>query len=141
MSDETPVNVQEIMSQIERQLWSERDNQDPPWIPDVDDQLRVYLVRLREMAGNLQLEPIVQRDSLPVIGWLVTWWRTQIHQLVLFYVNSLIRQQVAFEQAVTRTIIYLAEHLAEENKRLRLEMEDLRQELGHLRNAGGNQEE
>jgi hypothetical protein len=141
MPDEMPVNVQEIMSQIEQKLWTEKDDQDSLWMPDLDPQLRAYLVRLREMAGSLQVEPVVQQDSLPFVGWLITWWRAQIHQLVLFYINSLMRQQVGFEQAVTRTIIYLAEHLNAENKALRAEVKELRQELIQVRATVGNERE
>jgi hypothetical protein len=139
MPDETLINVQDIMAQIEQRVWAERDKEDFTWLPDLDPQLRDHLMRLREMAGSLQVEPAIRGNSLPFIGRLIAWWRAQIHQLVLFYVNSLVRQQVGFEQAVVRTIIYLAEHLGAENKALRAEVEDLRQQLAQI-HASGHEE-
>jgi hypothetical protein len=84
---------------------------------------------------------MVQHSPLPLLGRLITWWRTQSHQLVLFYINDLIRQQVHFEQAVTRTLIYLGQHLASENEQLRSELEDLRQELTRIRHITDDQGE
>lgn len=132
MSNETAVNAQEIMSQIQERVWGQQDNQDDVWIPDLDPQLRAHLVRLREMAGGLQLEPAVCRSSPPLLGPLITWWRTHLHQLVLFYINRLTRQQVAFQQAVTRTLICMAERHETESERLRSELDDLRRELAQL---------
>jgi hypothetical protein len=129
MPDETSVNTQEIMMQIEQQIGAKKDDLDADWLLELDPGLRAHLVRLRELAGSLQVQPIVQHSPLPLFGRLITWWRTQIHQLVLFYINDLIRQQVHFEQAVTRTLIYLAQHLASENEKLRSEVEALREEL------------
>jgi hypothetical protein len=130
--DEPLTNVQDIMAQIEQRVWDATDKEDFVWLPDVDPQLRDHLIRLREMAGSLQVEPAVHGNALPFIGRLITWWRAQIHQLVLFYINSVMRQQVGFEQAVTRTIIYLAKHLEAENRALRSEVEDLRRQVGQI---------
>jgi hypothetical protein len=132
MPDETPVNAQEIMMRIEQQVWARKDDLDADWLPELNPGLRVHLVHLRELAGSLQVQPIVQQSPLPLFGRLITWWRTQIHQLVLFYINELIRQQVHFEQAVARSIIYLAQSLASENEELRSEVEDLREELTRM---------
>lgn len=132
MPDETPVNAQEIMMQIEQQIWAEKDDPDAEWLPQLDPGLRAHLVRLRELAASLQVQPVVQPSSFPLFGKLVAWWRTQIHQLVLFYINELIRQQVQFEQAVARSIIYLAQNLASENEELRSEVEGLREELTRM---------
>jgi hypothetical protein len=132
MPDETLVNAQEIMMQIEQQIWAEKDDPDAEWLPQLDPGLRAHLMRLRELAGSLQVQPMVQHPSFPLLGRLITWWRAQIHQLVLFYINELIRQQVQFEQAATRTLIYLAQHLVSENEELRSEVEDLREELTRM---------
>jgi hypothetical protein len=133
MSDEMPVNAQEIMTQIEQQILAGKDDLGADWLPELDPELRAHLVRLRELAGSLQVQPMVQHSPLPLLGRLITWWRTQSHQLVLFYINDLIRQQVHFEQGVTRTLIYLAEHLASENEELRSDVENLREELTRIR--------
>jgi hypothetical protein len=141
MSVEKPINVQDIMQEIEQQIWAKKDDLDANWLPQLDPELRAHLVRLRELASSLQVQPIVQHSSLPLFGRLITWWRTQIHQLVLFYINDLVRQQVHFEQAVTRTLIYLAGRLASENEELRAEVEDLRQELTRIRHIIDDQGE
>jgi hypothetical protein len=141
MSAEKPINVQDIMQEIEQQIWARKDDLDANWLPQLDPELRAHLVRLRELASSLQVQPIVQHSSLPLFGRLITWWRTQIHQLVLFYINDLVRQQVHFEQAVTRTLIYLAGRLASENEELRAEVEDLRQELTRIRHIIDDQGE
>ena len=132
MPDEPSVNAQEIMSQIQEQVRAQQGNQDGLEMPEMDPQLRAHLVRLREMGGGLQLEPTVCHSSLPVLGPLVTWWRTQIHQLVLFYINNLTRQQVAFQQAVTRTLVCIAERHETEGARLRSELDELRRKLVQL---------
>lgn len=141
MSAEKPINVQDIMQEIEQQIWAKKDDLDANWLPQLEPELRAHLVRLRELASSLQVQPIVQHSSLPLFGRLITWWRTQIHQLVLFYINDLVRQQVHFEQAVTRTLIYLAGRLASDNEELRAEVEDLRQELTRIRHIIDDQGE
>jgi hypothetical protein len=132
MPDEMPVDAQEIMMQIEQQVWARKDDLDADWLLELDPGLRAHLVHMRELAGSLQVQPIVQQSPLPLFGRLITWWRAQIHQLVLFYINELIRQQVQFEQAVARSIIYLARNLASENEELRSEVEGLREELNRM---------
>jgi hypothetical protein len=141
MPDETPVNAQEIMMQIEQQIWAEEDDPDAEWLPRLDPGLRAHLMRLRELAGSLQMQPMLQHPSFPLIGRLIAWWRTQIHQLVLFYINEPVRQQVQFEQAVTRTVIYLVQHLASENEELRTEVENLREELTRIHKIIDDQRE
>jgi hypothetical protein len=70
------------------------------------------------------------------VGRLVTWWRSQLHNLVLFYINDLARQQTALACAILRTLI----HIAAENKRLRQEVADLRQQMAHPGNVGNKGE-
>jgi hypothetical protein len=136
MSDESPIDVREIMMQIERQVWAKDQDQDELWLPDLDPELRAHLIRLHEIAGSLQLDvPVVEQSPIPLVGPLVTWWRTKLHQIVLFYINSVTRHQVAFVQAMTRAVIYLAEHLDAENKALQAEVEDLRRQLAQTRDS------
>lgn len=132
MSDETTISAEEIMRQIERQMRGQQAGDDEPWLPGLDPGLRDHLLRLQELAGRFGLEPAVLPSSVPLVGRLITWGRGQIHQLVLFYVNGLIRQQLAFQQGVTRSLVYLAEHLEAENKALLAEVEDLRRKLDRL---------
>jgi hypothetical protein len=141
MPDEMPVNAQEIMTQIEQQILAGKDDLGADWLPELDPELRAHLVRLRELVGSLQVQPMVQHSPLPLLGRLITWWRTQSHQLVLFYINDLVRQQVHFEQAVTRTFIYLAQNLASENEELRSDVEDLREQLTRIRTVIDDQGE
>jgi hypothetical protein len=134
MSDEPPIDVWEIMEQIERQVWSNNQEQDVRWLPELDPALRAHLVRLREIAGGAQLDvPVIEQSSIPLVGPMVTWWKRKLHQLLLFYINSVTRRQTAFAQAVTRTITYLAERYEAENGVLRAEIEDLQRELAQLR--------
>jgi hypothetical protein len=140
MCDETPVDAQKIMSEIEHRIWGEKEDHDALWMPNLDPELRAHLIHLREVASSLQMEPAVHIDTLPIAGRLLTWWRVRIHQLVLFYINNLSRQQMAFEQAVTRTIVCLAERYGAENLALRDEVEKLRQELIQSRNRADSEE-
>ena len=88
------------------------------------------------MTAGLQVEPAVRASPLPSVGWLVTWWRTQFHNLILFYLNSLARQQAALMYTVIRTFI----HMAAENNALRTEIEGLHQEVARLSRDGGGGE-
>jgi hypothetical protein len=134
MSDESPINVSDIMQYIERQVWAKSREQDEPWLPISDPELRAHLVRLRELAGGLQLDvPLVERGSVPLVSPLIAWGRRQLHQLVLFYMGGVTRHQAAFAQAVTRTVIYLAERYEAQNKALRAEVEELSRELAQAR--------
>jgi hypothetical protein len=134
MSDKPSIDVREIMMQIERQVWGKNQEQDELWLPELDPELRAHLIRLREMAGSLQLDiPVMEQSSMPLVGPLVTWLKRKLHQLVLFYINSVTRQQVAFAQAVTRTITYLTERYEAEINVLRAEIEELQRELVQLR--------
>ncbi len=136
MSDGSTVNAQEIMSQIQEQVRAQQGSQDGLEMPEMDPQLRAHLARLREMTVGLQVEPAVRASPLPIVGRLVTWWRTQFHNLILFYLNSLARQQAALMYTVIRTFILMAT----ENKALRTEIEGLHQKVARLSRDGGEGE-
>jgi hypothetical protein len=132
MADETTVDAQQLMREIQQQIWAQAGDEDVSWLPDLEPEMRAQLVRLRELATSLQVEPDVQAVSLPIVGRLVTWWRSQLHSLVLFYINDLARQQTALACATLRTLI----HMAAENRQLRQEVTQLRQEMARLGSVG-----
>ena len=136
-ADEMPLSAEEIMAQIEQSLWAGTGSPEEAWPPDLDPELRRHLVRLREMAGTLAVDSALQPSRLPVVGGLLTRLRASVHQLVLFYVNGLIRQQADFEQAVVRTLITLARHNLAGTRALRTELEQLRQQLASRRPPDG----
>jgi hypothetical protein len=130
MSEEPDVSVPRIMLEIEERLRAGADDREDLWAPDLDPELRAQLIRLREMAGGLQFDvPAVEQSSIPLLGPLVDRARKQLHQLVLFYAAGMARHQVALAQSMVRTLVYLAEHYAAENRALRAELKELRREL------------
>jgi hypothetical protein len=131
MTHSTATDVRQVMLEIEQQLWGQQDVTEASWLPELDDALRDHLVRMRELAAHLNVEPAARPSALPVIGRLVTWWRCQFHQLVLFYLNDMARQQSALSFATLRVLI----QLATENQALRREVAELHNRLGDSTDA------
>ena len=136
MPDEMTIDAREIMLEIQKRVWAQKHEADVLPIPDLDPQVEAQLVHLREMTAGLQVDPAVRASPLPIVGRLVTWWRTRFHNLILFYLNSLARQQAALMYTVIRTFI----HMAAENKALRTEIEGLHQKVARLSRDGGGGE-
>ena len=133
------LDVQQIMETLRERVGSQEDGEFAEPLPSFEPELRAHLVHLQQLANSLRVESAIQPSSFPILGRWITWWRTQIHQLVLYYMNSLIQQQLALGQAVTRTLILLAEHLTAENSALRAEVEDLRRELARQPTASSKE--
>ena len=132
MTHSTAADVRQVMLEIEQQLWGQQDSTEASWLPELDDALRDQLIRVRELAAHLHVEPAARPSALPVIGTLVTWWRRQLHQLVLFYLNDMARQQSALSFATLRVLI----QLATDNQALRREVAELRNRPGHSTDTG-----
>ena len=128
-------DVATIMEELRRQLWADRAEEPPLVSESISPVLRPHVVRLRETASRFELDPTVQRSSVPLVGPAIAWWRARLHQLVLFYMKRVIRQQTLFNQAVTRAFVALAENQASHNAALREELEALRREIDHLKAA------
>lgn len=130
MDSASEIDVQRVMQEIEEQLWSQRIwGQVPAISSDLSDETRALLQRVRELATHLYVECAVNYSGLPLIGSVITWLRTRLHFLVLYYINDLAHREVMLAFALLRVL----DHIAAENRQLHQEIVRLRQELYRTR--------
>lgn len=130
MDTASEIDIQRVMQEIEEQLWSQRIWEQVPAIPsNLSDETRASLQRVRELATHLYVECAVNHSGLPLIGSVITWLRTRLHSLVLYYINDLAHREVMLALALLRVL----NHISAENRQLQQEIVRLRQELYRTR--------
>lgn len=106
---ESPVNIEEIMQQIRQQIIARRaavgvgaggsagaapvvtGRRYPP-------EFYEHLYQARLALDEVEVPVFVSKSGVPIIGGLLVWLRTKIHELVAYYVNmSAARQASAAE--------------------------------------------
>jgi hypothetical protein len=121
---ESGADVTQIMEHLRAKVVELGRDFDIEWPPtEVDPEIRQHLVRLREMASSLHVEAAPSASRLPLVGYAIDRFRSSIHQLVVFYITSLARQQAALFFVVMRVLMALAI----ENRQLRDEVNKLKQ--------------
>jgi hypothetical protein len=123
---DSEVDVQQVMREIEEQLWSQRVWEQMPTVsPELSDELQKLLQRIRELAANLYVECSARYSGVPLIGKAIAWLRIHLHSLVLYYVNDLARRETMLAFAFLQVL----HRLATENRNLHTELVRLRKEL------------
>jgi hypothetical protein len=121
---ESDADVTQIMEYLRSKVVERGWESDNAWpATELDPEIRHHLVRLRELASSLHVEATPRVCRLPIVGPAIDRLRTLVHQLVVFYVASLARQQAALFFVVMRVLMALAI----ENRQLRDEVNRLKQ--------------
>lgn len=114
---------------------------DDPYTPLTVDQLsqlndgetlRFHLHMLNRVVDVVESEPHLAPSSataLPIVGRLWGAIRGQMHQLVLFYVNRSVNQQLRVNHHLVEMVNHLSKTAVEQAKLI----EDLKQEIDRLK--------
>ena len=98
------VNIEEIMQQIRQQIIAKRATVGSAGVAPVVTGKRYppefyeHLYQARLALDEVAVPVFVSKSGVPIIGGLLVWLRTKIHELVVYYVNlSAARQASAAE--------------------------------------------
>jgi len=95
---------------------------------DTDHSLR----RLSATYNKINVGLALTASQVPVLGPLWQKVRRSLHHLVLFYVNMAASKQVVFNKQVVYMFISLIKGLAEENERMKAEVNTLQARVAAL---------
>jgi hypothetical protein len=98
---------------------------------DFDADLYYHLRRANDLYCQIDVGPLLAPSpatQVPILGRLWKQIRQEAHNLVLFYVGELARQQVAVNRHVVSTLNRMAVQLQEQQE----ELQTLRDELNRL---------
>ncbi|MCA9958739.1 MAG: hypothetical protein R3E31_27035 [Chloroflexota bacterium] len=121
MNDEQPINIEEIMQQIRREILLEQATlgKDGRSLVNVEGKRlsplfyeHLYHAALTHDEIGVKLH--VTKVNLPLIGPLLEKIRAKIHELVIFYVNQIAAQQLEFNRHILQAVNALAQSLEEE---------------------------
>jgi hypothetical protein len=139
--EEIMVHIRETMAQRRRELGYEQINflyyggfviPDRPDDIPYDANLYYHLEIANKMYTEVSTEPVLVPSPatlVPIVGRLWQFIRYQAHNLVLFYVNRSIQQQVNLH----RHLLYVLNLLTAENQKQQHEILKLKDKLAHLR--------
>ncbi len=118
--DELEINVEAIMQEIRAEILAQRAAQtgDDPVALVAGKRLSPKFYEHLYQAGlNYdQIAPklLVTQTNLPLIGGLVDKAREKIHLLVIFYLDRMAREQMAFNKQILQAMNALGASLEEE---------------------------
>jgi hypothetical protein len=98
-----------------------------------DADLYYHLRRANERYAQMEVEPLLAPSSisqLPILGPLWQRLRREAHNLVLFYLNRLARQQVAVNRHLVSTLNRMTVQLEEQRRQIRALQEEVRRLRG-----------
>ncbi len=153
-SDEaTPINTEDIMREIRARIQQRRAQAEaqgidfdalaegrftPDRLTHFNPDLYYELRRLSLSGEQIGVGISLTSSRLPLIGSLVQRVRLALHQLVIYYVNMLARQQArvnAYETRAWSVLLADLEKQAEEAAALQREVAELRVRLEQLEHA------
>ena len=120
---EAAVNVEEIMQQIRQQIIAKRaavgvaaggsdiavtGKRFPP-------EFYEHLYQARLALDEVHVPVFVSKSGVPIIGGLLVWLRTKLHELVSYYVNKSAERQVSASEHLLRALSLLGQELEEED--------------------------
>ncbi|MFQ5611937.1 MAG: hypothetical protein ACE5H9_07360 [Anaerolineae bacterium] len=103
--------------------------------PSLGHETFYNLHRLSASYNKINVGMELTASTLPVVGPLWQKVRRSSHQLVLFYVNKVAGKQVVFNKYVVQALTALVKNLAEENGRMKAELEGLQARIAALEAA------
>jgi hypothetical protein len=113
------VNIEEIMQDIRRQILSKKriGKADLPvagkrFSPAFYEQL--YQAGLMQSESGVML--YVTKSSVPFLGSLIDMLRSKFHQLVLFYIDQVVSQQMVVNDHLLQAITLMSQELEAENR-------------------------
>jgi hypothetical protein len=113
-----PINIEEIMQQIRREILESqallgKDGQ--PLVSVEGETLPPEFYEHLYHAGmsynQIGVKMLVTPVNIPLVGSIVEKLRIKVHQLVLFYVNQIADQQIEFNTHILQAVNTLAEHV------------------------------
>ena len=120
-ASEAEVNVEEIMQQIRQQIVAKRAAVGPAaagsdiavtgkrFAPEFYEHL--YQARLA--LDEVHVPVFVSKSGVPLIGGLLVWLRTKLHELISYYVNKSAERQVSASEHLLRALSLLGQELEE----------------------------
>ena len=121
LTREPEVNVDEIMQQIRQQIIAKRaavgvaaggsdiavtGKRFPP-------EFYEHLYQARLALDEVHVPVFVSKSGVPIIGGLLVWLRTKLHELVSYYVNKSAERQVSASEHLLRALSLLGQELEE----------------------------
>jgi len=139
LNEEAEVNVEDIMSRIRSYISERRTQQDLEsslangisFQGNLSSEIYESLAKATRANKNAGLSLDVRSSSWPIVGPVVDSLRRSIHQLVLFYVNKSIANQVSINADVLKALGWLVADV-ERQQAAQAQMEALRGELTDL---------
>jgi len=140
LDEKAEVNVEEIMDRIRNYISERRTQQDleSSLAGDISFQgnlsAKIYesLARATRANKNAGLPLDVRSSPWPIVGPVIDSLRRSIHQLVLFYVNKSIANQVSINADVLKALGWLVADV-ESQQAAQAQIETMRGELANLR--------
>ncbi len=123
MQEEPDINIEEIMLAIRQKIVSERASApDSPAIPlrlagkRLPADYYEHLYQAGISYNQIDIDLMVSPSRVPLIGPLLQWIRTKLHEVALFYVNRLAANQIQVNTQLLQALNVLGDHLEKEVK-------------------------
>ncbi|MCA9982613.1 MAG: hypothetical protein KDD89_17385, partial [Anaerolineales bacterium] len=129
-TDEPELNIEEIMQQIRAAIIAQNDATDgTAGVPInvsgkyLSPEFYENLYQARLTYNKVEAKLLVTKSPVPLLGPVIDWLKSKIHELTMFYVNQLAAQQ----RAVNAYLLQALAELGEEVERQAAEQERLNQ--------------
>lgn len=118
VTNETEVNIEEIMQQIRAELRSRQVTQLaeqgialPVGGRRLPEAFYEHLYEAGQAYNQIEAHLHVSSAPIPLIGPVIQWLRRKFHELVLFYVNQVALQQIKVNTHLLRAMAILSEEM------------------------------
>lgn len=116
---EPEVNIEELMQQIRQQIIAKRaavgggsgGSQIVVAGKRLSPEFYEHLYQARLALDEVSVPVFVSKSSVPLIGGLIVWLRTKLHELVAYYVNQGAARQVSASEHLLHALSLLGQEL------------------------------
>ena len=119
--DPAEVDIEEIMQEIRQQILAKKEALRPSRKAPISvsgEHLPSAFYENLYQAGltydEIDVKLYVTKSNIPLLGPLLDKLRYKAHELVLFYVNQMATEQMAFNEHVLRAVSLLAQEMEDE---------------------------